>query len=199
VTLETKVLLIGGTSHAGKSTLAAHLNDALGWEVRSTDQFARHPGRPWRDDGSAVPRDVVAHFSSESNAGLLESVLWHYRENVWPIAEAVVRSHLNNSFDPCLILEGSAILPQAVGDSAFTRCRTVWLTAPDEWIRERILASSRFSERSDTEKKLIDAFGDRALAFNQVIVDGASRLGERLVDVSSSDPLPELIELARTG
>ncbi len=56
---EIKVLLIGGTSHVGKSTLAARLASSLGWSTRSTDQLARHPGRPWRDDASPLPADVV--------------------------------------------------------------------------------------------------------------------------------------------
>ena len=41
-----KLILIGGTSHTGKSTLARQLAEELGWNYLSTDQLARHPGRP---------------------------------------------------------------------------------------------------------------------------------------------------------
>lgn len=44
---ETRVILIGGSSHAGKSTLAQALAAELGWSYGSTDKRARHPGRPW--------------------------------------------------------------------------------------------------------------------------------------------------------
>ena len=41
-----RVLLIGGPSHTGKSTLAETLAAELGWNHVSTDSMARHPGRP---------------------------------------------------------------------------------------------------------------------------------------------------------
>jgi len=47
------VILLGGTSCVGKSSLGQSLASSLGWDLLSTDQLARHPGRPWRDDGSA--------------------------------------------------------------------------------------------------------------------------------------------------
>jgi len=194
---EIKILLVGGTSHVGKSTLAARLASTLGWSSRSTDQLARHPGRPWRDDRSRVPADVAAHYSSESVEDLVGSVLAHYRRNVWPIVDAVVRSHLNNPFDPSLVLEGSAILPEMVSASRFERCSAVWLTASNESIRERILESSRFSARNRGERKLIEAFIGRALHFNEILVESTGRLGQRRLDVTSSDVLPELLRLAQ--
>lgn len=40
------ILLIGGTSHTGKSTLAAAWAEAHGARVVHTDLLKRHPGRP---------------------------------------------------------------------------------------------------------------------------------------------------------
>lgn len=40
-------ILIAGTSHVGKSTLAGLLSERLRCEAISTDSLARHPGRPW--------------------------------------------------------------------------------------------------------------------------------------------------------
>lgn len=42
---QTRVILIGGSSHVGKSTLAQYQAAKLGWNYRSTDKLARHPGR----------------------------------------------------------------------------------------------------------------------------------------------------------
>jgi hypothetical protein len=42
-----RVVLIGGTSNVGKSTLAQAVAERLGFEYLSTDGLARHPGRPW--------------------------------------------------------------------------------------------------------------------------------------------------------
>lgn len=59
---ETRVILIGGASHTGKSTLAQALASHLGWNYRSTDKLARHPGRPWVSAyGKAIPEHVVKH------------------------------------------------------------------------------------------------------------------------------------------
>lgn len=193
---EIKVILVGGTSHVGKSSLAARLAATRGWDLRSTDHFARHPGRPWRDDRSQLPADVIGHYSSEPVAELVHAVLRHYRGNVWPIVDAVVRSHLNNPFDPGLVLEGSAILPDMVSAAGFQGCSAVWLTASNELIRDRILESSQFSSRSDNDKKLIEAFVRRALDFNQIIIESAGRLDQRCLDVGSADVFPELLRLA---
>lgn len=43
-----KVILIGGSSHAGKSTVAESLAAKLGWSYLSTDRLAAHPGLPLR-------------------------------------------------------------------------------------------------------------------------------------------------------
>jgi len=192
-----KVLLVGGTSHVGKSMLAARLAATLTWDLLSTDKLARHPGRPWRDDRSELPADVVAYYSSASADELVDSVVQHYRRNVWPIAGAIVRSHLNNSFAPHLVLEGSAILPEMVSESRFERSSSAWLTTSAELIRERILQSSRYNQRSPSERKLIEAFAARSLSFNEFIKESAERLGQRCIDVNSSDPLPNLLRLAQ--
>ena len=42
---ELRVILIGGSSHVGKSTLAQSLASKLGWRYISTDSLARHPGQ----------------------------------------------------------------------------------------------------------------------------------------------------------
>ena len=70
-----KLILIGGTSHVGKSTVGRRLAEDLGWNYLSTDQLARHPGRPWRADGGQIPDDVAEHYSSLSVSDLVDTVL----------------------------------------------------------------------------------------------------------------------------
>src|SRR5690606_41363789 len=59
---DVRVVLIGGTSHAGKSTAARAVADRLGFECRTTDRLARHPGRPWRTPVGEVPPHVAEHY-----------------------------------------------------------------------------------------------------------------------------------------
>ena len=194
---DTKVLLLGGTSHVGKSTLAKRLAEQLGWNCLSTDQLARHPGRPWRHDNADLPQDVIAHYSELTAQQLLGSVMQHYRQNVWPIVDALVRSHVNNPYEPHLVFEGSAILPALVAAAGFDLVCCVWLTAADDLVTERIIASSQFAQRSDSEKRLVEAFIARSVGFNRMLVDATDKLGLRRLDVAAPDTYAALVDAAK--
>jgi 2-phosphoglycerate kinase len=194
-----KVVLIGGTSHVGKSTIARELAAVLGWAFLSTDQLARHPGRPWRDDASRIPADVVDHYATHSTAELVEAVNRHYRENVWPIVSAIVRSHVKNPFDPGLVLEGSAILPECVATASLDGTRWLWLRAPEPLVTERILGSSGYAGRSADQQQLIDAFLARALQFQRHLASAAERCDMQQVDATDPALLEKLLVWSRGG
>jgi len=177
-----KVLLIGGASHVGKSTFAKRLADEKGWSYLSTDFLARHPGRPWRHDDSSLPDDVVAYYSKLTAEEQVNSVVKHYRQNVWPIVDAVIRSRLNNSYDPCLVFEGSAILPDKVRAAQYDNVNAVWLTASDEVIRSRIARESQLKSSSLSGKRLIDSFIDRSIIINQILMDSVSANSQKSLD-----------------
>lgn len=197
-----KVLLIGGTSHVGKSTWGERLAREQGWRHLSTDQLARHPGRPWRSDQQPLPDDVIDHYSGRHGDGaaeaLVAAVLHHYRHNVWPIVAALVRSHVNNPFDPGLVLEGSAILPDQALVAQFARCHGVWLTAADATIRERLLQESRYDTRNAGEQRLIEAFLGRTLAFDGQVTAAARRNGQPVLDTGAPGAYNALLDSIRT-
>ena len=182
-----KLILIGGTSHVGKSTLGHRLAEELGWNYLSTDQLARHPGRPWRVGDRQIPDDVADHYTRLSVSELVESVLSHYRGNVWPIIDAIVRSRLNNPFDLGLVLEGSAILPDLLRTAGCTRVAAIWLTAPDSLITERIKRSSDYETLAAKERGLVDAFLQRTLAIDGMLRDSPDTNRQNLLDASSVD------------
>ena len=164
--MTTRILLIGGTSHTGKSTLGQRVADELGWRYLSTDQLSRHPGRPWSLDDHPIPADVIEHYSTLSPSELLDAVTSHYTANVWPIVSAIVRCTLNNPYDRPLVFEGSGILPELLDDADFALTRAYWLTAPSSLIEARVHETSKYADRSADEMRLIDAFVARASAFN---------------------------------
>ena len=171
--------------------------ETLGWNHLSTDQLARHPGRPWTNGQTALSDDVIGHYSSLSTVELVNAVLEHYRHNVWPIVDAIVRSHMNNRYDPCLVFEGSAILPKQAVASQFEDASCIWLTATNNLITKRILESSHYDQRTDDEKLLIEAFLKRSLTFNEMTMEWVHQFGQRSLDVSSPDTFDKLIAICR--
>ena len=168
-----RVLLIGGTSNVGKSTVAAVLAERLGFEHRSTDYLARHPGRPWRTAEREVPPHVAEHYSSLAVDELISSVLAHYAR-LWPRIEDTVRTADG------LVLEGSALWPERV---ATLDVPAVWLTAGDDVIRGRIHTSGSYTTATADERALMDKFLARSLRFQQLLLADVDQLGLTRVDV----------------
>ena len=188
------VILIGGSSHAGKSRVSESLAAKLGWSHLSTDRLAAHPGRPWRwVPGEKVMDSVAEHYLSLSVDELMEDVLRHYRVKVWPKVEAVVASHMGDSPMSGLVLEGSGLWPEFVTSLDFDKVGALWLTASEETLRQRIYTGSRYSTKSPRERKMIDKFLERTLAYDARMVEAVSRHGFMLVDVLDSDAM-ELAE-----
>jgi AAA domain-containing protein len=169
-----RALLIGGTSNVGKSTVAEVVAERLGVGHRSTDYLARHPGRPWRTAEWEVPPHVVEHYSTLAVDELIFSVLGHY-ERLWPRIEELV-----DAADG-LVLEGSALWPERV--AKLTGVRSVWLTADDDTIRERIHGGGEYSSASADERALMDKFLARSVRFQQLLLADVERLGLRRIEV----------------
>ena len=186
--LNPRAILVGGTSHVGKSTLVESLGIELGWRRVSTDSLARHPGRPWRQQPEMVPDHVAEHYLSLSVDELLSDVLRHYRVNVWPKVEEIIDSCSNSATDAGVIVEGSALWPEFAIGLDFDRVAALWLTASKEVITDRIYGESRYHSKTGREKMMIDKFLERALAYDALMVEVAERHGLTLVDVLQSSP-----------
>lgn len=171
--METRALLIGGSSHAGKSTLAAHIAAERGWACRSTDKLARHPGRPWAPEGSTVPPHVAEHYLNLSHEARLDSVLAHYR-TMRPLIENVIRDA-----QP-VVLEGSALWPETVATFGVP---AVWLTGPERMFRERIHTESRYAQADEPGRRMIDNFLERTLRYDRAMREAVGRLGLPLIEV----------------
>ncbi|MBE9049885.1 2-phosphoglycerate kinase [Nostocales cyanobacterium LEGE 11386] len=191
---ETRVILIGGSSHAGKSTLGRALAAKLGWSYRSTDKLARHPGRPWVGaNGKAIPAHVMEYYRKLSVEALFLDVLSHYEKNVVPQVEVIVHSHASDLSTECLTFEGSALWPgfvaNLVGENGV---KAIWLTAREQLFRNRIFSESNFCHVCKDEKHLIQKFLDRTLLYNKHMREEVERLGFMCIDVESIATADEL-------
>jgi len=176
---DIRVLLIGGTSHTGKSTLANGLAERLAADVLSTDYLARHPGRPW-----SAPAErssfVIAHYRDLSVQQLMQSALAHY-ERVW---DEMIEPRLRDQRpDRHLIVEGSAVLPARAARLAVGGTSAVWLLASEHLLRRRVRAESGYDELTAADHAPVDKFLDRAIAFNHWITDQVARLGLPSIEV----------------
>ena len=190
---DLNLILIGGASHVGKSTIAALLATSLDWKHISTDSLARHPGRPWRSAPEKVPDDVAEHYLYLSVDELIEDVLRHYRVNVWPQVKAIIASQLSNPSATGIVLEGSALWPEFATSLDFEKISAIWLVATDELFRQRIHAESQYNSKSPREQMMIRKFLERTIAFNALMVDAANLYGFTLLDVQHSN-VSELAE-----
>ena len=172
-----KLVLIGGASHVGKSTLAQSLASHLNWNYYSTDKLARHPGRPWRSESKEIPKHVVDHYQLLLADALIEDVLHHYRKNVWPLIKDIIISHSTDISSNNVVLEGSAILPELIVNLNFDNVSSIWLTASNEFLRQRIYVESKYKIKSPHEKMLVDKFWERTCLHNNLIIETVNRLG----------------------
>lgn len=186
-----RVLLIGGTSHVGKSTLARAMAAKLGGEHVSTDSLARHPGRPWATSTGPFPEHLRTHYLSLSADELTTEQLRHY-QRLWPRIEAMTAARATDTSAPRLVLEGSGVLPRHA--AALTSTAAVWLTASTDVLRDRIYSASRFDDLAPEEKAIVGKFLGRTEQYDQLILRAVTSLGLPSIDTSTAPSTVELIE-----
>jgi 2-phosphoglycerate kinase len=170
-----RVLLIGGASHLGKTTVAQLLGRKLGAKVVSTDKLARHPGRPWPQRPFVVPPHVAEHYLTLTHDELIESVLEH-RRSMWPTVSELVRKHADDRTLEPLVLEGAALLPELVAVSKLKKVSGVWLTCSDRLQQMRIYTESGYLGADAQAKLMIDKFIERERRFNKILIDSVLAL-----------------------
>ncbi|RYG70766.1 2-phosphoglycerate kinase [bacterium] len=192
---KTRVVLIGGTSNVGKSTLAKSLAAQLDWHYRPTDKMARHPGFPWvGPDGQPRPDFVLEHYRTLEVEELLADVLAHYLKNVVPQVEALISEVRRRDEGRGVIIEGSALWPEFVVKLAYEDdVEALWLIAGNDLLRDRIYWRSGYDYASDDEKFVIQKFLDRTWLYNERMREKLVELGLRFMNVEEVKSPGELL------
>lgn len=186
-------ILISGSSHVGKSTLAARLAQALGCHAISTDSLARHPGRPWPE-----VRPPVAEYYSQLS---LETVYWFLRahhENMWLGLRQ--RIEAESCARKLFVFEGAALRPEYISTLLCDEISGVCLHANEDFLRERMRREAQY-DQSKTSQRIINKFIDRSLRDNAEMYEAAQKYGVKTVDVAvdfaMDDLFDELLQRAR--
>ncbi|MFK0273314.1 AAA family ATPase [Ensifer sp. NPDC090286] len=179
-------ILIGGTSHVGKSTLAGTLARSLGRELISTDALGRHPGRPW----PSLRPEVAEYYASLTD----ETIHWFlkvHHENMWPRIRQIVDSHRERG-QP-FVLEGAALRPEYVATLEPGSIIALFLHANDEFLRRRMIDEARRDEAYDEKAAIIEKFIERSLRENREMLEAARTADIRCVDVAAPGALDALL------
>lgn len=183
---QIKGILLGGTSHVGKSTLAAHLSRKLDWPAQSTDKLARHPGRPW-----PILRPQVAEFYTRLSPETIDWLLQVHYDNLRPRLDQIIDSLIVAGAG--FIIEGSALRPDHVHHLHDAGVATACLHASRTFLRERMRRESEYVEREPSLQRICDTFIERSLRDNEAIVASANASGVPLVDVEDAGAVEALI------
>ncbi|MDQ1195920.1 hypothetical protein [Agrobacterium sp. SORGH_AS 787] len=182
-----RLFLIGGPSHAGKTTLAAAAANYLNCRCISTDSLAKHPGRPWRHAPEQPPPHVADHYRDLGLDEMMQSVLAHYRSMWSPLVLPLIESG-----EP-LVLEGSALLPELVAQLDMQHVRATWLVTVEGLLERRIKAESDYDCREPDARFLIDKFSQRAIAFNRFVDREVLRLSLPKIEIGHDIAVGELL------
>jgi 2-phosphoglycerate kinase len=170
-------ILIAGTSNVGKSTFATAIARLLGRELISTDDLARHPGRPW-----PTVRPQVAEFYSELSDDTIHWFLKVHHENLWPRIEQIIESR--RQLSKPFILEGSALRPEYMARIKAGVVRPVLLHGDNEFLRIRLIEGSRLQHVDQASAAVIRKFIERSLRENSEFVKTARELNIQCIDVA---------------
>ncbi|GHH66728.1 hypothetical protein GCM10017673_12750 [Streptosporangium violaceochromogenes] len=186
-----RVVLLGGTSNVGKSTVAHAVAARLGFRCLSTDNLGRHPGRPWRTPEREVPAHVAEHYGSLAVDEMITSVLRHY-ERLWPRVEELITTHVTgDDAGPGLVLEGSALWPARVARLDVPRTAAVWLTADASVLRARIRAAGHYETATAGERHLMDRFLARTERYQSLMLDAVDSLALDRLDAGDGGSVDE--------
>ena len=190
--IAARVILIGGTSNIGKSTVAQRIAERLDRGVISTDRMARHPGRPWAIGSEKSRPRVIEHYRTLDGEALTAAQVAHY-QRMWPIVEALARYHCHPEVEP-IVLEGSGVWPDNVAALRLPAASAIWLTGSPELIEARIRGESGYDSAGAETRALIDKFVARSQGYDARMMERVRALGLPFVTVTAETTVEALTD-----
>lgn len=134
---------------------------ALGRDLISTDDLARHPGRP----SPTVPSESAGYYSNLSD----QTIHWFlkvHHENLWPrIAQMI---DLQRQAGRPFVLEGAALRPEYMARIETGVVLPLLLHCNHALLRKRMIAASHLEDADDATAAVIGKFIRRSVRDNEV-------------------------------
>ena len=197
--VETKVVLIGGTSGAGKTTLGRALAAKLGIASLTVDDLqiaARAVTTPESHPGLHVMNIPTAHeYFTSSTVDELTADATAQHEAMRPAIERVVRVRANSG--PSIVIDGWYMRPRWMGEMDFENVVSFWIVADPAVLeaRERVLGKEWMAQSSDPERMFQNFLG-RSLWYNDLIRRQAEELGHTVLHQDGSVSVEEMCDMA---
>ncbi|MBB4405309.1 MULTISPECIES: AAA family ATPase [Agrobacterium tumefaciens complex] len=179
-------ILIAGTSHVGKSTLAGLLSERLRCEAISTDSLARHPGRPW----PGIPAPVEEYYAQLS----AETIHWFlkiHHQNIWPLIRTMIDSRSGTGAPA--IFEGAALRPELISPLLGSTVAGVFLHADNDFLLDRMRSHAQYEDATADRRRIMDAFIERSLRKNTDMLASAQEHHLPVVDVTQPQAFETLL------
>ena len=180
-------ILVAGTSHVGKSTFAGRVAALLSSDLISTDDLARHPGRPW----PTVRPEVAEHYLKLSD----ETIHWFlkvHHENLWPRIEQMIEMRRQTARP--FILEGSALRPEYMARIDSSVVLPLLLYCDNALLRNRMIEGARLADADNVAAAVIRKFIERSLRDNEDMLDAAHRMQIRCIDIGVPGAIDTLVQ-----
>ncbi|SOC93031.1 hypothetical protein SAMN05216358_3194 [Rhizobium sp. AN5] len=180
------IILISGTSHVGKSTLAGLLIEKLHCEAISTDSLARHPGRPW----PGIPAPVEEYYRQLS----AETIHWFlkvHHQNIWPLVRGLIDSKTGTG--NIVVFEGAALRPEFIAPLLGSAVAGVFLHAQNDFLSDRMRAHAGYKDATAGQRRIMDAFIERSLRENTEMLASARHHHVPTVDIANPEAFDGLV------
>jgi 2-phosphoglycerate kinase len=192
------VVLVGGAPGAGKTTLGKALAARLGATSLSVDDLVRAAQAVTTPDSHpdlhVMRQRPYLELYTETSAEELLRMAEREHRAAWPLAEAVLRKHVNVG-EP-IVLDGWHLRPEHVADSLGDAVRGVWIVCEPAVLEARERANSEWWSGSTDPERMLANFLGRSVGFNALVERQARERGLPILHQDGTVGVEALGELA---
>lgn len=178
-----KVMLIGGSSRTGKSTIAAYLSLKTGHACISTDDIGAIVQTITGID-SLAGLNYLDYYTGAAKNQLIEDMQAYHCALLAPI-NTLIQRHAAN--DAPLIIEGYALYPKDVSELPGDQVGRVWLVADQKLLKRRVLENRAFFRKAGDKRKVAENYLYRSLWHNKTIYEQCRFFNQPFVLVQNDD------------